>query len=67
MVSKTRVEVQQFVADQLGVALEDLVLIADSDTSYTFRQKSTDQEHTAQVAIGPEGPIVLVDEGGSRQ
>jgi hypothetical protein len=61
MVSQTRVEVQQFVADHLGVELDDLVLIADSDTSYTFRQKSTDQEHTARVAMGPEGPVVLED------
>ena len=62
MVSQTRVEVQQFVADQLGVELDDLVLIAESDTSYTFRQKSTDQEHTARVTIGPEGPVVLEEE-----
>jgi hypothetical protein len=59
MVSQTRVEVQQFVADQLGVELDDLVLIAESDRAYTFRQKSTDQEHTARVTIGPEGPVVL--------
>ena len=62
MVSQTRVEVQQFVADQLGVELDDLVLIAESNTSYTFRQKSTDQEHTARVTIGPEGPVVLEEE-----
>ena len=62
MVSQTRVEVQQFVADQLGVELDDLVLIAESDTSYTFRQKSTDQEHTARVTIGPEGPVVPEEE-----
>ena len=61
MVSQTRVEVQQFVADQLGVEFDDLVLIAESDTSYTFRQKSTDQEHTARVTIGPEGPVVVLD------
>ena len=60
MVSQTRVEVQ-FVADQLGVELDDLVLIAESNTSYTFRQKSTDQEHTARVTIGPEGPVVVLD------
>jgi hypothetical protein len=62
MVSQTRVEVQQFVADQLGVELDDLVLVADSDKSYTFRQKSTDQEHTARVAIGPEGPVILEED-----
>jgi hypothetical protein len=62
MVSQSRVEVQQFVADQLGVELDDLVLIADSDTSYSFRQKSTDQELTAQVAVGPEGPVVTMDD-----
>ena len=61
MVSQTRVEVQQFVADQLGVELDDLVLIAESDTSYTFRQKSTDQEHTARVTISPEGPVVVLE------
>jgi len=61
MVSQTRVEVQQFVADQLGVEFDDLVLIAESNTSYTFRQKSTDQEHTARVTIGPEGPVVVLD------
>jgi hypothetical protein len=62
MVSQSRVEVQQFVADHLGVELEDLVLIADSDTSYTFSQKSTGQEHTAQIDIGPEGPVVILEE-----
>jgi hypothetical protein len=62
MVSQTRVEAQQFVADQLGVELEDLVLTANTDTFFTFRQKSTEQEHTARVAIGPEGPIILVDD-----
>jgi hypothetical protein len=59
MVSQTRVEVQQFIADQLGVELDDLVLIAESGTSYTFHQKSTDQEHTARVTVGPEGPVVV--------
>lgn len=62
MVSQTRVEVQQFVADQLGVDLEDLVLIASTGTSYTFRQRSSDQEHTVHVRIGPEGPVVLEDD-----
>jgi hypothetical protein len=62
MVSQSRVEVQQFVADHLGVELGDLVLIADSDTSYTFSQKSTGQEHTAQIDIGPEGPVVVLDD-----
>ncbi|MFZ0141829.1 MAG: hypothetical protein WAL70_12155 [Aeromicrobium sp.] len=62
MVSQTRVEVQQFVADQLGVELDDLVLTEEGDTSYTFRQKSSDQEHTARVTIGPEGPVLLVEE-----
>jgi hypothetical protein len=61
MVSQTRVEVQQAVADHLGAPLEDLVLIADSDTSYTFRQKSTGEEHTGQIEIGPEGPVVITD------
>lgn len=62
MVSQTRVEVQQFVADQLGVELDDLVLVADSDKSYTFRQKSTDQEHTARITVSPEGPVVVLEE-----
>jgi hypothetical protein len=62
MVDQTRVEVQQFVADQLGVELDDLVLIAESDTSYTFRQKSTDQEHTARITVSPEGPVVVLEE-----
>jgi len=62
MVSQRRVEVQQFVADQLGVELGDLVLIANTDTSFTFRQKSTDQEHTAEIAAGPQGPVVLTDD-----
>jgi hypothetical protein len=62
MVSQTRVEVQQFVADQLGVALDDLVLIAESDTTYRFRQKNTGHEHTARVAIGPEGPVILEED-----
>ena len=62
MVSQKRVEVQQLVADHLGVELEDLVLIAESDTSYTFSQKSTGQEHTAQFDMGPEGPVVTMDD-----
>ena len=50
------------MADQLGVELDDLVLTEEGDTSYTFRQKSSDPEHTARVTIGPEGPVLLVEE-----
>lgn len=62
MVSQARVEAQQFFADQLGVELEDLVLIAETDTTYTFRQRSTGEEHIARVAIGPEGPVVVKED-----
>jgi len=58
MAIQTRVDAQQLVADHLGVELEDLVLIANTDTSYTFRQKSTGKEHTAHIAVGPEGPVL---------
>lgn len=60
MVEETRVEVQKYVADYLGVELGDLVLVANTDSSYTFRSKSTDQEHVAEVEVGPEGPVVHV-------
>jgi len=62
MVEESRVEVQKFVADHLGIELHDLVLIANTDSSYTFRRKSNDSEHVAQVEMGPEGPIVHVTE-----
>jgi hypothetical protein len=62
MVSQARVEAQQFFADQLGVEMEDLVLIAETETTYTFRQRSTGQEHLARVVIGPEGPVVVKED-----
>ena len=43
-------------------SFKDLVLMANTDTPYTFRQKGADQEHTAQVTFGPEGPMVRVDD-----
>lgn len=62
MVEETRIEVQKFLADHLGVDLHDLVLVANTDSSYTFRRKSTDNEHVAWVEVGPEGPVVYVNE-----
>ncbi len=53
-------DVRQAVADHLEVDLEDLELIDNSQTSYTFRQVSTRQTHVAEVVVGPEGPAITV-------
>jgi hypothetical protein len=62
MVSEARLQAQEFLADRLGVELDDLVLIAEAETTYTFRQRSNSQEHTVQARIGPEGPVVVEDD-----
>lgn len=52
------------LADQLGVDLDDLVLVASSDTSYTFRQKAVIRSTRFKVRTGPEGPVLLEDDRG---
>ena len=53
-------DVRQAVADQLEIELDDLELLDHSETSYTFRQVSTRRTHTAEVVVGPEGPVITV-------
>lgn len=54
--------IKQSVADHLEVEVDDLEVIENTESAYTFRQASTGEIHTAQVSVGPEGPVVTVDE-----
>ena len=51
-------EALQLIADHLGVELDDLEFIDRTADSCTFRRRSTGQTHTAEIGVGPEGPIV---------
>ena len=55
-------ETRQFVADHLEVELDDLELIATTGNSCTCRLASSGTAHTAHVTIGPEGPVVTVEQ-----
>jgi hypothetical protein len=50
------------VADHLGVEFDDLVLTGSGGSTYTFRRKSTDEELVVRIDVGPEGPVVQVED-----
>lgn len=53
-------ETLQLIADHLEIELDDLEFVDRTATSCTFLQRSTGETHTAEIAVGPEGPVVSV-------
>ncbi len=55
-------EALQLIADHIDVELDDLEFIDRTATSCTFRQLSTGETHTAEIGVGPEGPVVSLSD-----
>ena len=55
-------EALQLIADHIDAELDDLEFIDRSGTSCRFRQLSTGETHTAEIGVGPEGPVVSLSD-----